>query len=324
MIVKVKTNTNIALVKYWGKKNSKLKTPLNNSISMTLDKLFTITSAEVIDSKKDEVFFNNIQKEDDKSKKIVDFIDIFRNNFDKKDKKIRIITENNFPTASGLASSASGFSALSVAVANVLNLNLTDKELSIYSRLGSGSACRSIFGGFVEWNKGEVEDGSDSYATQIKDENYWDLNMIVCIVDDIKKDKSSTDGMKETVETCPFYPAWLETIEKDLQEVRNGILEKDLEKVGQTMEHNCLKMHSTMFTTKPSIIYWKPKTLEIIHKVRELRNEGLNCYFTIDAGANVKILCQKNDSNKIMNFIDNILPKDKIIVCSAGSGYNFI
>lgn len=322
MKIKVRSNTNIALVKYWGKKNDELKTPLNNSISMTLDNLYTITSAELIDNEKDIIFFNG--KEDIKDTKIIKFIDLFRKDFNLSDKKLKIETQNNFPTASGLASSASGFSALSLAVSKAFGLDLTKKELSIYSRLGSGSASRSIFGGFAEWLKGEKEDASDSYAIQLADEKYWDINMIVCIVVQDKKDKSSTDGMKETVETCPFYPIWLETIDNDLKNVREGIINKDLEKIGLTMEHNCLKMHSTMFTTQPSIIYWKPKTLEIIHLVKELRKNGLNCYFTIDAGANVKILSENKDTNKIVSFLSNYLEKENIIVCSTGEGTKII
>lgn len=323
MVVKVKSGTNIALIKYWGKRDEKLKTPLNNSISMTLDKLYTLTSAEIINAEKDEVFFNNEKANIENELKIIKFIDLFRKNFDKKDIRLKIKTENNFPTASGLASSASGFSALSVAVANTLDLKLSSKELSIYARLGSGSASRSIFGGFVEWQKGELNGGSDSYAIQLANENHWDLNMIVVIVEDKKKSKSSTDGMSETVKTCPFYPAWLETIDKDLNEVRTGILEKDFEKVGQTMEHNCLKMHATMFTSKPATIYWKPKTMEIIHLVRELRNNGIACYFTIDAGANVKILTEKQNTPKILDFL-NKLTDIKTIVCSAGKGYEIL
>lgn len=319
MKIETISNTNIALVKYWGKKDSKLKTPLNNSISMTLDKLHTKTSIEIIDSNEDEIIFNGKISEGSEKNKIVKFIDLIRNDFDKKDTYFKLNTENNFPTASGLASSASGFSALAVAVSEALNLNLSKKELSIYARKGSGSASRSIFGGFAEWEKGSFEDGSDSYAVQIVDENYWDVRMLVTIVEDKKKDKSSTNGMEETVNTCPFYPAWLDTIEKDLNDVRSGILERDFEKVGQVMEQNCLKMHATMMTTKPSIIYWKPLTLEIIHKIRELREQGIPAYFTIDAGANVKVLCLPEYSEQIKSFLLETNGLKGIIDCKAGS-----
>lgn len=312
----VRAHSNIALVKYWGKKDSKLKIPLNNSISLTLDSLHTTTSAEISDI--DKVFFSDHEVTDKEEKKIIDLVDIIRNDF-KINKKVIINTKNNFPTASGLASSASGFAALAYAIDKVFELNLSDIEISRYARLGSGSACRSIYGGFSEWLKGDKEDGSDSYAIQIKDENYWDISMLVIIVDDNKKDKGSTEGMDLTVKTCPFYPAWLETIEKDLNEVRDGIIKKDLEKVGLVMEHNCLKMHATMMTTQPSIIYWKPATLKIIQMVKDLRENGINCYFTIDAGANVKILCENYDVNKIKMYLKDTNGIKNIIWCKSGS-----
>lgn len=316
MQVTVKANTNIALVKYWGKRDQKLKTPLNNSISLTLDQLYTITSAEFTDSE-DKIIFE--QQPSEKSKrKIIDFINLIRNDFGKKE-KLLIKTENNFPTASGLASSASGFAALASAINEIYRLNLPKTELSKYARIGSGSACRSVYGGFSEWEKGIREDGSDSYAIQIADQNYWDIRMLVVIIENKQKEKGSTEGMEETVRTCPFYPAWLETIDKDLTEVRNGILAKDLEKVGKTMEHNCLKMHSTMFTTIPAVIYWQPATLAIIHKVYEMRKNSIECYFTIDAGANVKILCNPDDVFKINEYLKEIKEIKQIIECKPGS-----
>lgn len=312
----VRANSNIALVKYWGKKNSKLKTPLNNSISMTLDALYTTTSIEISD--KDQVFFANHEVTENEKKKIISLVDIVRKDFNI-NKSVLINTQNNFPTASGLASSASGFAALAYAIDKVFELYLDDKEISKYARLGSGSASRSIYGGFAEWLKGEKEDGSDSYAVQIRNENHWDISMLVVIVDDNKKDTGSTEGMDLTVKTCPFYPAWLENIDYDLNEVRKGILNKDLEKTGLIMEHNCLKMHATMMTTIPSVIYWKPATLEIIQKVKDLRNNGINCYFTIDAGPNVKILCENFEVNKVKSYLNECKGIKSIIWCKPGS-----
>lgn len=312
----VRANSNIALVKYWGKKDSKLKTPLNNSISLTLDSLHTTTSIEISD--RDQVFFSDHELTNNEKEKIISLVDIVRNDFSI-DKKVLINTKNNFPTASGLASSASGFAALAYAIDKVFELNLTDIEISKYSRLGSGSACRSIYGGFSEWLKGEKTDGSDSYAVQIREQNHWDISMLVVIVDDNKKDKGSTEGMDLTVKTCPFYPAWLETIDYDLNEVRKGIINKDLEKTGLIMEHNCLKMHATMMTTIPSVIYWKPSTLEIIQKVKELREMNINCYFTIDAGSNIKILCENYHVNQIKNYLKDSKGIKNIIWCKAGS-----
>ncbi len=318
MKIKVIANTNIALVKYWGKRNIDLKLPLNSSISLTLDKLSTNTTIEAVDNFEDKLIFNNQVPSEEVKTKIINFINLFRKDYKKENLKFLIKTENNFPTASGLASSASGFAALAVAMNKILNLELSNEQLSCYARIGSGSACRSVYGGFAEWQKGESDDGSDSFAVQLADENFWDINMLVVIVENEKKSKSSTAGMDETVKTCPFYPVWLSTVEQDLNDVREGIYAKDIEKVGKTMEHNCLKMHSTMFTTMPAIIYWKPATLAVIHKVNEMRENGLHCYFTIDAGANVKILCLPEEAEKIKSYLSDIKEIKEIIQCKAG------
>jgi diphosphomevalonate decarboxylase len=324
MKVTVKANTNIALVKYWGKRDTALKLPLNNSISLTLEQLYTETSVEIIENAEDELLFNNENPPVEVKNKIFKFVDLFRKDFSREKLKFRIKTANNFPTASGLASSASGFAALATAMNKVMQLELNSREISRYARIGSGSASRSIYGGFVEWQKGVQPDGSDSYAVPIVSENYWDIRMLVVIVDDLKKTKSSTDGMAETVKTCPFYPAWLDTIEEDLNIVREGIIEKDLEKVGEAMEHNCLKMHSTMFTTKPAVIYWKPGTLAIIHQVHQMRHQGIFCYFTIDAGANVKILCLPEAVEKIKANLADVKEIKQIIECRPGSAPEII
>jgi len=315
MKIKVKSNTNIALVKYWGKKNKELKIPLNNSISITLDSLYTITSIE--SSEKDIFIVNGI--EDLNNLQIKKYLDLVRKKFNKND-CFKIVTENNFPTAAGIASSASGFSALAFALNKYWNLNLDKKELSILARIGSGSASRSVYGGFCEWHKGCKDDGSDSYATQIVDENYWkEIRIIVVIVEDTKKEKSSSDGMEQTVNTSPFYSAWLKSVEYDLIEVRKAIIEKDIEKLGKSIEHNCLKMHSTMFTSIPSIIYWKPATLEIIEKINKLKKDNYQCYYTMDAGPNIKVLCEKKDLNIIKEEIENMKCVKKIIISKCGS-----
>jgi len=319
MKITVKSNTNIALVKYWGKKDKELKTPLNNSISMTLDSLYTITSVE--ESDKDIFIINNKEENNQRIKK---YLDLFRNKFNKKD-CLKITTENNFPTSAGIASSASGFSALAFALDKYWNLNLSKKELSILSRLGSGSSCRSIYGGFVEWYKGAKEDGSDSYAEQIVDKDYWkDIRMIIIIVEDNKKSKSSSAGMEETVNTSPFYKCWLSSVDQDLINVRNAIFERDIEKLGKTMEHNCLKMHATMITTIPSIIYWKPSTLEVIEKIKEIRNNGYQCYYTMDAGPNIKLICEDNSLKNIKEELETLNCIKKIMVSKCGDGTSLI
>ncbi|RLE09431.1 diphosphomevalonate decarboxylase, partial [Candidatus Aerophobetes bacterium] len=283
-------NSNIALIKYWGKRDPKLMLPQNGSISMTLDGLYTITTVEFHPNyERDILILNGRELSEGKEyEEVVAFLNIVRETAGISE-KAKVATENNFPTAAGLASSASGFAALALAASKAAGLNLDKRELSILARRGSGSASRSIEGGFVEWMRGEKEDGSDSYAVQIAPKDHWDFRMITTIVSTEEKKVKSRAGMAQTVKTCPFYRDWLLTVDEDLKAVREGILNKDFTQVGETAEYNCLKMHATMITTKPPLIYWNPATMEIIHAVQAWREEGLECYFTIDAGPNVKV-----------------------------------
>ena len=333
-------NANIALVKYWGKRNKELILPYNGSISMTCEGLFTITTAEFSKKYERDLIIINDEKlkiEEDKSsssalagarvkdeKDILGQIERIRKMAGIKD-KAKLVSETNFPVAAGLASSASGLAAITMAAVKAAGLNLNQKELSILTRQGSGSACRSIFGGFVEWLKGRKEDGSDSYARQIADENYWpEFRIIASILTEKKKKVGSRAGMAQTVETCPYYDGWLKTAEDDLKIIREGILRKDFTSVGTCAEYNCLKMHALMLTTKPAIIYWLPETLEIIHNVISWRDEGLECYFTIDAGPQVKIICLKKDVPEIKKRLENIEGIKKIIVSKPGKGVRLI
>ena len=313
-------NANIALVKYWGKRNKELILPQNGNISMTCDGMTTTTTVEFSEKYKENTVVINDEEFQKDDKDIHGHIDRIANLAGIK-QKARVISESNFPVAAGLASSASGFAALTVAAAAAAGLKLSPKELSILTRQGSGSACRSIFGGFAEWYRGEKEDGSDSFAEQIVDKNYWpEFRMITTIVQKKKKSVTSRAGMAQTVETCPYYQGWLKTITDDLKLVREGIKEKDFEKVGQAAEHNCFKMHALMIATKPAIVYWLPATMEIIQGVLAWREEGLKCYFTIDAGSNVKVLCLGKDEEEINKRLLNLEGVIETIVCKPGDG----
>lgn len=293
-------NSNIALVKYWGKRNEKLILPCNSSISVTLDGLETTTTVEFGEKyKKDEFFFNGKKTEDKQGQKVSNHLALARKTLGKK-LFARVQSQSNFPVAAGLASSASGFASLTVAAVNALGSKLSQKELSILARQGSGSASRSIFGGFAEWKKGVKKNGSDSYAFQLFPKEHWpEFRVIVCIVESTEKKIKSRQGMEQTVKTSPFYKDWLLTIEKDLNLARNAIRQKNMELLGMTAEVNSLKMHATMLTAKPAIVYWQPKTVELIHLVEQIRENGMQAYHTMDAGPQVKIMCLEKDAQKI-------------------------
>ncbi|MDI6591471.1 MAG: diphosphomevalonate decarboxylase [Patescibacteria group bacterium] len=317
-------NANIALVKYWGKRNEELILPYNSSISMTCDGLFTTTTVEFSEKYKEDIIIINDEELKKDEKNILSHLEKIRKMAGIKE-RVKVVSESNFPVAAGLASSASGLAALTLAATKAAGLDLNQRELSILARQGSGSACRSIYGGFVEWLKGEKEDGSNSYANQIVDKNYWpEFRIIVTILTEAKKKISSRAGMVQTVKTCPFYQGWLKTVEEDLKIVKEAILQKDFPKLGAQAEYNCLKMHALMMTTKPSIIYWRPATMEVIQNVLAWREEGLQCYFTIDAGPNIKVLCLKKDKKEINKRLLRLEGVIKTIIAKPGDDAKII
>jgi diphosphomevalonate decarboxylase len=326
MKITATANANIALVKYWGKRNKELILPNNSSISLTLKELNTLTTVEFSENYDKDIFILERQeiKEGEQLKKVISHLDLIRSLSGAK-QKAKVSSSNNFPTAAGLASSASGFAALTLAAIKAVGLDLNPKELSIISRQGSGSSTRSCMGGFVEWTKGEKQDGTDSYAKQIAPVDYWpEFRMITTIVSVRAKKVSSRAGMAQTVKTSPMYAAWLNTAHKNLEAMKQGILNKDFTLVGSIAEANCLKMHATMITTKPSIIYWEPATLEIVHSVQAWREQGLKCYFTIDAGPQVKIICLEHQVSEIKKKLQSLSGVKEIIVCKPGQGPKII
>lgn len=319
-------NANIALTKYWGKRDKKLMLPQNGSVSVTLSGLNTKTSVEFNPEYKEDVFILGGEefKEGEEFQEVQDHLGLIRE-MAGINHKARVVSENNFPTAAGLASSASGFAALSLAGSKAAGLDLDKRELSILSRRGSGSASRSIEGGFVEWLRGEKDDGSDSYGVQIATPEHWpDFRMITTIVSSIQKKVKSRAGMAQTVENCPYYQSWLDTVNHDIETIKKAIMNRDFKALGETAERNCLKMHALMITTIPSIIYWMPATMEIIHAVKAWREESLECYFTIDGGPQVKVMCLDRDVPELENRLKELPGVEKTIVCKPGEGTKLV
>ncbi len=309
-------NSNIALIKYWGKRDETLFLPTKSSLSVCLSDLSTKTFITFSDS--DEIIINGVDYSYKENNKILDFLNLFRATYNIK-KYFNIVSENSFPIAAGLASSASGFAALAQSLNQICHLKLSQKELSILSRKGSGSACRSIYKGFVLWSKGNKIDGSDSYAKKIFDSDHWqDLRILVAIVDSKKKKISSRDAMKASVETSPLYKKWIEESEKNISQMIQAIKNKKLKKVGEIAEKDCLQMHETIRTSRPKIEYFQDATYTIINCIKNLRKIGISCYFTIDAGPNVKILCLEDNSTRIKDIIKSIDGVQDVIVCSVG------
>lgn len=319
-----RANSNIALIKYWGKRHEELILPTNNSLSVTLDGLYTETTVHFKEQLEADVFsldgktITGVPYE-----RVTEFLNLFRRYTGKHDLYAQIDSTNYVPTAAGFASSASGFAALAAAAAKALQLDLSEEKLSTFTRQGSGSACRSVYGGFVEWEKGKLEDGSDSFAHQIAPQNHWDLRVAAVVLTAQQKDVPSRDGMKLTVDTSVFYDGWLQGIPQDLQEIKAGIAAKDFEKVGSIAEANCLKMHATTLGANPPFTYWQDSTMAVMQTVQQLREDGTLAYFTIDAGPNVKVLYLPEDEEKVLQTIRKVDAVTDIIVSKVGEGISY-
>ncbi|EFR98573.1 diphosphomevalonate decarboxylase, partial [Listeria ivanovii FSL F6-596] len=247
--------------------------------------------------------------------KVTRFIDKMREEFGLNARAL-IISENHVPTAAGLASSASAFAALALAGSHAAGRNDTQQYISKLARFGSGSASRSIYGDFVIWEKGELADGSDSFAVPFTKKLSDKISMVIAVVSDKKKKVSSRDGMRSTVETSPFFKNWVAAAESDLEEMKQAILAEDFIKVGEITEQNGMKMHATTLGAEPPFTYFKPLSLEIMDAVRELRGNGIPAYFTMDAGPNVKVICERKNERIVAEKLSELTKN--VLICHAG------
>ncbi|MDN6161401.1 MAG: diphosphomevalonate decarboxylase [Pisciglobus halotolerans] len=317
----IRAYTNIALIKYWGKADEALKIPMNNSLSLTLDAFFTDTKVTFDPHlENDELYIDGKLEGNQSLEKAQIILDCVRQ-LAEINSPAKIESINHVPTAAGLASSASGLAALAGAASLSAGLNLSKKELSRLARKGSGSASRSIYPGFAEWQKGKED--TDSYALPIDDAN-WDLAMLFIIVDDKQKDISSTEGMRRVVKTSPYYEGWLESTTRDLKEIKKAIAKKDFEQLGEIAESSAMKMHALNLSAQPPFNYWAPASITAMRKVEELRKSGFAAYFTMDAGPNVKIICKKSEIDAIHNILLKEYRADQLVKAYPGPGIQVI
>ncbi|MBU1118352.1 diphosphomevalonate decarboxylase [Patescibacteria group bacterium] len=320
--------SNIALVKYWGKRDEEKMLPQNSSVSVTLSDMYATTTVEFSAGlTKHELMLNGesyfsgsseYSKVESVLKRIKKTASTGLN--------AKVVSKNNFPTSAGFASSAAGLAALAVAASKAIDLSLSKKELSILARYGSGSASRSVLGGFVKWNRGEKDDGSDSYATEVVSDTYWpEFRILAVSVSNLRKKIKSSDAMRRTVATSPYYTKWPKEAERDVQKIENAIKKRDIKSVGEIAERSAFSMHGLMMTAKPPILYFLPKTIELINVIAQLREkESVNAYVTIDAGPQVKILCLKKDIDYIKEKIAKINDIQKIFESRPGTGPQFL
>jgi len=294
---------NIALAKYWGKRDEELNLPRTPSLSVSLGQYGSHTKISQTDNGDFYMLNGQVVAADTSfARRLGLYLDLFRPDTDF---FFRVETVNSIPTAAGLASSASAYAALVFALNDFFQWRLDKTALSILARLGSGSACRSVYRGFVEWQAGTAESGMDSFALPLA--HTWpDLCLGLIEISSEEKPVSSRAGMKRTVESSVLYKNWPEKVEKDLERLKTAIEKKDFALLGQTAESNALAMHATMIAAWPPLLYWLPQSLETIHKIHRLRDEGLPVFFTMDAGPNIKLLFEAKDKDDVSHQFENI------------------
>jgi diphosphomevalonate decarboxylase len=316
---------NIALVKYWGKRSERLILPHQSSLSVTLGPISVRTSVEFLRERgEDEVVLNGRQAKGVERERVVDALKLVRADarraLGRSLGRAVVASRGDFPASAGLASSAAAFAALSVAGRSAAGLPRDVKAESILARRGSGSACRSIEGGFVRWNRGRRPDGHDSFAEHLFDEQHWpQLRMLVGMVSRAEKEVKSRDGMRATVETSPYYSAWAKDAEREVRAIVRHIERRDLEAVGELSERNAWRMHASALGADPPLCYLKPQTLAVIDACRSARREGVGVWFTLDAGPNPVLLTLEHDRKRVERMIRAQGAVD-VVACAPGGG----
>ena len=308
----VRTSPNIALIKYWGKRNTIKNLPAVDSISITLDNLWT--EMNVIfssDLSNDELFIN--EKKQNNISRVKNCIDSICG--EQRD-YASIMSRCNFPISAGLASSSSSFSALVVAINSLMKKKWNTQLLANQAGSVSGSAARSILGGIVKLNN----EPEKIRITQLLSPNDWPLRVVIAITDKKEKAISSSKAMKLSADTSPFYSSWVEDQNDDIKEANSFISKKDFEGLASISEHNCMKMHSIMWTTRPSIVYWNATTIDCMQAIRDLQRNGESVFFTIDAGPQIKAICLPENEEKIAKKLNEIKGVQSIMTSGLGSG----
>lgn len=313
--------TNIALIKYWGKKDHTINLPANDSLSVTLDQFYSQTTVTFDKAlPEDEFFLNQLKHTGNKAARVVSFMQFVREQYGN-DCYARIESHNHVPTGAGLASSASAFAALACASVKALGLDLPVRELSCLARRGSGSACRSITGGFVHWRQGT--DDQTSYGVQL-DVPAWDsFRMIAVVLDDQEKKIDSRLGMKITQQTSPYYDAWVNQANQNIIPMISAIDNHDIAIVGKLAQLSAMRMHASLLASEPPIWYFHEETIAVLNIVTQLQQQGINAYYTMDAGPNVKIICESDDVEKIIQTIHERFPHMTCITCGIGPGVEY-
>lgn len=316
---RARAGANFALIKYWGKADARLNVPAVGSISITLDTLWSETSVELDPALRADEFTLNGRQRAEEAGKVSACLDLLRARAGVRT-RARVASRNNFPTGAGLASSASGFAALVTAGVAALELPLSLRERSIVARQGSGSAARSIFGGFVEMHAGTAGDGTDSYAEPLLDSSAWPFEVVIAVTASGEKEVGSSSGMTRSAGSSPYYAAWVAGQPADLATARAAIAQRDFAALADVAEHNCLKMHAAAIAARPPLVYWNGATVDCMHAVRRLRASGVPVFFTIDAGPQLKAVCAPGARAQVEAELKALPGVLEVLTSRLGSG----
>jgi diphosphomevalonate decarboxylase len=283
--------SNIAFIKYWGNRHHDLRLCWNDNISMNLSNMLTTTTVEFSgEFKNDSLEIAGNQVAATELARVVNVLDLIRkkNNISH---FAKVASKNSFPIGTGLSSSASAFAALALAASAAAGLKLSEKELSILARRGSGSACRSIPSGFTRWLAGCTD--HKSFAVSVYPSSYWKIVDVVVLVSNFRKDIGSTDGHK-IAHTSPFLKTRLKNLPAKIAQINEFIKTKNFEKFGELVESEALELHAIMITSTPSLIYLTPESIRLMKQVQSWRKEGIPVYFTLNTGQDVHLICEQN------------------------------
>lgn len=320
-------NSNIAIIKYWGRRDDALRIPTNDSISFTMDdSLQSVTTVEWLDGRgADSLVLDGRPARPKEAQRASSFLDIVRKAAGIRF-RAKVHSRNSFPMAAGLASSASGFAALAAAATKAAGMEIEGKKLSMLARMGSGSAARSVFGGAVEWRAGEKKDGSDCYARQLSPASRWkDLRNVIAITNSHEKRVSSTDAMARTARTSEMFGYRLKTLGRRIALVRKAIAERDFEGMTLAIMQESDSMHAVMLDSWPPIAYLNGASLEIMHRVVEL-NESYGrpvAAYTFDAGPNAHIYTTAKHESEVMKAVYEVPGLETNLICSVGEGVRY-
>ena len=298
---------NIALVKYWGKQEKPGNLPATPNLSISLAGLTTVT--HVSDAPSDTFILNSKETSDPK---LVRWLEALRGTFDVP--PLQIDSGNDFPTSAGLASSASGFAALITAINAHCDLGLNQEMCSEWARVGSASAARSIFGGFVALVPPQWQ------AIPMAKRDHWPLEVVVAVTSNEPKSVNSGEGMERSRLTSPYYNAWVRDATTDFAAASEAIERRDFLSLAAVAELNCLKMHSIMLTSQPTLSYWTPASLACMDRVRSLREEGHDVFFTVDAGPQIKAVCLPASADAFASALSETPGVLEVIRSSLGEG----